>query len=131
MLKGVKQKEILLVEAEQVENWAEARFYTRSAEFLAAYHQQRSPIVQIIDTERTPFAVTKDKHAIFMVPVDEVRWTELVATAAVDLSKQVKPHSSRTELWVGGRISSRAQKEFARMGWSVFDRTRERLKSGG
>ncbi|MDH3638080.1 MAG: hypothetical protein OES09_06395 [Gammaproteobacteria bacterium] len=126
-LNGVNSRPVLVDYASQVQSPAEARFYARLGELFVALHRGRGKLVEIVATERIPFAVTEDGRALLATPVDYLRWTNAVAEAAEYIDKASGKRASKTEVWLEGSLSPVAHKKLGAFRWQVFDRAFDRL----
>ena len=129
-LGSVKGRTTLVRDASEAESQQEAEFYTQIARLLVDYGKSRSPVTHLFGSMGLPFALTKNGTMALFVPVDYLLWTQQVSEAANRITEQMQqaaPHQTR-EIWVLGRISSKAQTGLASAGFKVFDRSEERLR---
>lgn len=126
-LAGVKGRSVLMRAVSRVGTVNDALFYTRMIELLGLYHQKRGNLAEIIATNRIPYALTTNRRAVVIVPIDYLRWTRLADGFTRYLRQQISSRGSHMELWVSGRVSSRARKELGDRGWVVFDRAGRRI----
>lgn len=127
-LAGVTGRPVIVRYASAMESPEEARFAARLVELLAKYHKTRAPISQIVETDRIPFAITKKGKGVVAAPVDYLFWTQAAAGTAKVLFKAMKRHTSAPEVWVQGRVSTRAQTGLKAMGWTVFGQAFAQVK---
>ena len=64
-----------------------------------------------------------DGTLIFVVPLDNLLWTESMARFISGADKKLKslPDVTGTQLWVAGKMSPLARKEIEARGWKVFE----------
>jgi hypothetical protein len=92
----------------------EARVVAGAANMLARYHEAVERVAQV--TAPGPIiGRTASGALIVAAPVDYVAWTERIARAA-DRDDLKAP---RRVVWLSGRMSPRARKEFTQRGWTV------------
>ncbi|MGI9315915.1 MAG: hypothetical protein ACR2QW_01175, partial [bacterium] len=100
------------------------------ARLLVIYGNSHPPVEQLFSSSGLPFALTKNGSMALFVPVDYLLWTQAVSEAAIRVAEemnQTTSHNTR-EIWVLGRVSSKAQNELAAAGFKVFDHSDKRLK---
>jgi len=121
-LRGAANTDQLLLKAARVRSREEARFYVRSAELLALYHEKRTPLEQLIKDEYAPVAARDKKgRMIVALPLDYVNWSQTAHDIAMGMHGNLKQHarSDDLEVWVEGSVSQRAVRELSRLGWTV------------
>jgi hypothetical protein len=91
-----------------------ARFFDR-VEMLAAHHRTVEPLAAVT-AQGTVIGRTQGGALLVPGAVDYVAWTERVAgfTGRTDLQ------GAPVSVWVTGRLSPEAQREFAALGWTVY-----------
>ena len=94
---------------------SQTRFLATSLRMLADYHQNRKPITAI--AAHGPL-VGRDRDGALVVPapVDYVSWTERIAAFATNPDFAATPKKT---LWIRGKMSARARKEFEANGWTI------------
>lgn len=124
-LRGVRNRGQLVADAARAESREETRFFVRSAELLALYHERRAPIEELIDDGHTPVAAQDLKGRLVVVlPLDYVNWSRLALDTAtvVHGSLRARDRGVASEVWVEGTVTPRARRELLRLGWTVQDR---------
>jgi hypothetical protein len=105
--------------ASTVESEDQARFLTEAVDMLAKYHQTQTPLTRII-AQRT--IVGRDRTGAIIVPaeVDYVVWTPRMAAFAsrTDLA------ASKRIIFLSGRMSPLAKKNFESLGWTINENSR-------
>jgi hypothetical protein len=93
----------------------QARFLANAVEMLAAQHQTVEPLA---DVAAPGPLIGRTQSGALIVPgaIDYVAWTERVAGFAGRTNLQGTPGS----LWITGRMSPEAQRQFAALGWTVY-----------
>lgn len=106
--------------AREAKSEVEAEFFTESAEMLAAL-QGREPVAAVLPDSRAMVAGLGGKRAVALLPLDAVRWTEASRTALTEIAGRARKELSaeKLELELTGRMTPRAEKEAAALGWSV------------
>jgi hypothetical protein len=92
----------------------QARFLAQAVEMLAAHHQTVAPLVAVV-AQGTVIGRTQSGALIVPGAVDYVAWTERVAGFAGRTDLQGGPGG----LWITGRLSPEAQRQFVALGWTV------------
>jgi hypothetical protein len=92
----------------------QARFLASAVEMLAAHHQTVAPLAAVV-AQGTVIGRTQSGALVVPGAVDYVAWTERVAgfTGRTDLQ------GTAGTLWITGRMSPEAQRQFAALGWTV------------
>lgn len=128
-LDGVEKRARLLEEATRAQSREESRFYVRTAELLALYHEQRTALTKLIGGEHGPLAARdEDDRLIIALPLDYLNWSRSAHDTAEAMQKTLSQRNrSASEVWVEGIISDRAHQELHRLGWMVQARAFERL----
>ena len=124
----------LLHSAAQAQSREEARFYVRSAELLALYHEQRAPLEQLFEEEHGPIAARdEDGRLIVALPLDYLNWSRSTHDIASLMQGSLKRHALSTvpEVWIRGTVTERARQEIFRLGWTTHERAFEHLAPGG
>ncbi len=104
-------------------------FFQHVAEMMRGYHLHVGSVHRLLALPRIPALYTKDRALVVMLPVDQLFWTARVALVAQGLTAHVprRPHIARRELWIAGKVSSRARQEFESLGWTVYEQVSQRL----
>jgi hypothetical protein len=108
---------VALAGTAQSEN--QARFLADALDMLAKYHRTQTPLVKIIAKGTI---IGRDLTGVLMVPAeaDYVVWTRRVAYFAnrPDLA------ASKRSVWLSGRMSPLAKKNFESLGWIINENSR-------
>jgi hypothetical protein len=98
----------------------EAEFFTESAEMLAALHAS-DPVKAVLTDSKAMVAVVGGTRAVALLPLDSIRWTEAGRTALTEIAERARKElaAKRLEIQLTGRMSPRALKESAALGWNV------------
>lgn len=129
-LQGTAGADQLLRKAAQAQSREETRFYVRSAELLALYHQRRAAIDKFIVDEYSPMtAKDRDGRLIVALPVDYLSWSRTAHDIAMAMDSSLKPYTggNASEVWIEGTVSARALQVLSRLGWTVNERAFEQL----
>jgi hypothetical protein len=92
----------------------QARFLANAAEMLAAHHQTVEPLTAVM-AQGTVIGRTQSGALIVPGGVDYVAWTDQVAGFAGRTDLQ----GTTGSIWITGRMSPAAQRQFAALGWTV------------
>jgi hypothetical protein len=92
----------------------QARFLAGAVEMLAAHHQTVEPLAEVV-VNGTVIGRSQSGAQIVPAAVDYVAWTEQVAGFAGRADLRTAPGC----VWVTGRMSPEAQRQFAALGWTV------------
>jgi hypothetical protein len=93
---------------------SQTRFVASSVRMLADYDEKTKPITAIA-APGPVIGRDRDGALILPAPVDYVSWTERIASFAT--SPDLK--ASQRTVWLSGKMSPRAKKEFEVLGWTV------------
>ena len=129
-LQGTANTDQLLRKAAQVQSREEVRFYVRSAELLALYHERRASIEKLIEDEHSPMtARDKDGRLIVALPLDYLNWSRSAHDIAMAMYGSLKPYSGgdASEVWIEGAASAHALQVLSQLGWTVIERAFEKL----
>lgn len=98
----------------------EALFHVESAELLLQQHARTAFSALLADSLAT-VAVTGDRTAYLLLPVDWVRWTSDAGATARDIASRARKELKAADLVVvvTGKASTRAAKELAALGWTI------------
>lgn len=133
-LSGTDNAGHLIEEAAQAQSREETRFFVRSAELLALYHERRTPVAALIDDGQTPVAARdRADRLIVVLPLDYVNWSPTAHENAMAMQASLARHNRGTvsEVWIEGSISPRALRELWKLGWTVKPAALDILASGG
>ena len=97
---------------------SQARFLAGSVRMLADYHETQQPIVALA-APGPVIGRDRDGTVIVPAPVDYVSWTEGIAQFATSPTLAAPQRS----IWLTGKMSPRAKREFAGLGWTVREST--------
>jgi hypothetical protein len=86
-----------------------------SVRMLADYHEKTKPITAVA-APGPLIGRDRDGALILPAPVDYVSWTERVASFAQSPTFPAVPQRT---LWLAGKMSPRAKKEFEALGWTL------------
>ncbi len=98
---------------------SQARFVATSVRMLAEYHEKQKPITAIA-APGPLIGRDRDGALILPAPVDYVSWTERIASFAKNPDFLAVPQHT---LWIAGKLSPRAKKEFTANGWNIHEGT--------
>lgn len=120
-LNKAKGREVLLRIASSAETLIEGQFILRSVLFAQYYHETVEPIGELVSLPNgmVPAAITASKDGLLIAPLDQLLWTEEIATALERLAKLIEAHGAAEEhlMWVEGRISELALTQLNLAGW--------------
>lgn len=108
--------------AEDAENERHVVFFTESAELLKRFHAT-TPVTAILRDSRAVVAKTQDGRAVVLLAVDWVRWSESFAASLKEIAERAESELKvdRRELHLTGRVSERAKREMAALGFTVVE----------
>jgi hypothetical protein len=113
-LSGVSGRPAVVALAATATTEDQARFLANAVEMLAPQQQTGAPLAQL-GARGTVIGWTQSGVPVVPGPVDYVAWTERIAGFAGRPDLQ----GTAGSLWVTGRMSPDAQREFAALGWTV------------
>lgn len=118
-LKDVKGRPEVIALASTAASEEQARFVANAVHLLVQHHETRGPLAEV-NAQGTVVARERGGALVVPGPVDYVSWTEKVAGFArrEDLAAPTR------SLWLTGRMSPRAKKEFEALGWTVHEGAR-------
>lgn len=98
----------------------EALFHVESAELLQQRHAQ-TPFTALLTDSRATVAVTADRRAVWLLPLDWLRWTAAADSTAREMASRARQELNAAGLMMvlAGTASARAANELAALGWSV------------
>jgi hypothetical protein len=114
-LSGVNGRPAVVALALTATTEDQARFLASAVEMLAAHHQTVEPLAEVV-ARGTVIGRTQSGALIVPGAVDYVAWTQQVAGFAGRTDLQGTPGS----LWITGRLSPDAQRQFAVLGWTAY-----------
>jgi hypothetical protein len=95
-------------------NEDQARFYKRTAEIMAAYHQQVRPVKRIMVNQGWAFFEDADGRTVLPVLADYMAWT--AKTAAMTQAFPAAPGGQSRALWTTGFVSPVTRSEITALG---------------
>jgi hypothetical protein len=100
----------------------EALFHVESAELLQQRHA-KTPFTALLSDSLATVAVTADRRAVLLLPLDWVRWTLVADTTVRDIASRARQELKATNFVIilTGKASARAAKELGALGWSVTE----------
>jgi hypothetical protein len=113
-LSGVDGRPAVVALAVTATTEDQARFLASAVEMLAAHHRTVEPISEVM-ARGTVIGRTQGGALFVPGAVDYVAWTEQVAGFGGRTDLQGAPGS----IWITGRMSPEAQRQFAALGWTV------------
>ena len=128
-MEGVRNRDQFIKQAYFAETELDASTFQRIAEMIHGYHTQVGPISEIIPVRRVAVGYTKDQTLVIALPTDYIYWTkrsDLGLDAVMRLQATERP-VKRVELWVTGKISDKAKKEFEAKGLVVKEQIGDKL----
>jgi hypothetical protein len=98
----------------------EALFHVESAELVQQRHA-KTPFTALLTDSLATVAVTADRRAVLLLPLDWVRWTSAADSTVREIASRARQELKATSLLIvlTGKTSSRAAKELAAQGWNV------------
>jgi len=96
----------------------EALFHVESAELLQQRHA-KTPFTGLLTESLATVAVTADRRAVVLLPIDWLRWTETAESTLRDIDARTRKELKATGLLIvlTGKASSLAAREIAARGW--------------
>jgi hypothetical protein len=130
-LKNAKHRPVAVTKAAAAQSRSEGLLFSRLAQLLAAYNKSRSPVTEIVETQRRlPLARARNGSALLAVPVDYLNWTAVTEQGAQAFFAVAGKQSAdkKIEIWVEGQVSDRARQGLTKLGWTVHDRAFAQLE---
>ena len=120
---------VLVEHATDVVAQDEARFFGGMGEALGQYHNNRTPILRIIDTQSLPAAVNANDRIVIILHVDFLTCTKMLHDFVDQVTEEIEDRAPDygIELWVEGKISDLVRSNLYARKWTVHDQYRERL----
>lgn len=128
-LGSARGRGLLIRQALRAESEVDALFYQQVAETFAGYHRTISPLRELAVHNGLAIAYAQNATLVVAFPLDYGRWTSRSAPVARNLAANYpKRHGVKTiDVWVTGRFSDRAKREFAALGIKVTENIDERV----
>lgn len=128
-LKGIKGRETFLAAASLVTRQQVALFYRTTAQMMAGYNTEVSPVSSIERIGGTPYLMKKDGTAVLVLPLDFIFRTKQVASKLKTIDSGLEKTGGITakELWITGKVDKDARKMLTDAGWKITESTAERL----
>jgi hypothetical protein len=128
-LKGIKGRETFIAAASLVSQQSVAIFYRVTAQMMAGYHANVSPVNNIERISGTPYLVKKDGNAVLVLPIDFIFRTEQVASKlkTIDSGLEKIGGGKSKELWITGKVDGGARKLLVDSGLKIVENAAERL----
>ena len=100
-----------------------AAFRQRQAAMYTQFNRKVKPIHRFAAGDNFASGLLEDGTLIFVVPLDNLLWTESMARFISGADKKLKslPEVTGTQIWVAGKMSPLARKEIEARGWKVFE----------
>ena len=109
--------------AEESENERQVVFFTESAELLQRFHA-KTPVTAILPDSRAVVAKTQQGHAVILLAVDYIRWSELFEKSLREILERAKTELgvSKVEMHMTGFASDRAKQQLKELGVTLIER---------
>jgi hypothetical protein len=131
-LDKVKGREMFLQNANAVASKIEGDFMVWSVMFAEGYHENVSPIAELVASPNgfVPIAITESGTGMVFAPLDHLLWTEGVETALTDMVRLMDEHGGGKEhaLWVEGVFSPLALERLSASSWVKTSKAFDKLK---
>jgi hypothetical protein len=111
----------ILSQALNMQTEVEARFFVHATVLLGSYHVQRNALSRVVAEATIPLGIVGSAHAVLVLPVDKVYWTDSIAEGAAAY-EQAQPGTIETKAvhFLGG-VSKRCRAEIESRGWQVIE----------
>lgn len=120
-LDDAQGREVLLHIANAAETPIEGQFILRSALLAQLFHENIEPIKLLVSAPNgmVPAAITASGDGLIIAPLDQLLWTEEIATGLERLANLIDDHGATDEhlMWVDGRVSDLALAQLTATGW--------------
>ncbi len=128
-MKGVRNRDQFIKQALFAESELDASTFQRIAEMIHGYHKQVGRISEIIPVRRVAVGYTKDQTLVIALPTDYIYWTRRadLGLDAIMRLQATERTVKQVELWVTGKISEKARKEFEAKGMVIKEQIGDRL----
>jgi hypothetical protein len=95
------------------------------AEMYAQHNRDIAPLKTFIGLDAFVAAVTDDNVIVLNLPMDDMLWTEVMATAMLSLNEYVNGlfWVEKKQLYFTGSVSPLARKNITNYGWEIIDNT--------
>ena len=123
-LEGVKNLDLAAIQLSHAASLAETRFLLNAVGLLAWYQGEHNNIDRITSRTRMPYGVTSSNELVAMIPGDFLIWSAEVESNLKQIDDEERPYPSKS-LWMIGRTSEQAHREFVKRGWVIHDRTND------
>jgi hypothetical protein len=119
-LDGVAGRDELFRHAMGLTSETEAKVYLRSVGLLVVAHRQQ-PVSSVLPGVRLPAARLADGGIIVCGAFDAIYWTSDVAVGEREIRESLPAANAPAvrEIWLEGRVSARARREFEQRGWRI------------
>jgi hypothetical protein len=100
----------------------EALFHVESAELVQQRHA-KTPFTALLTDSLATVAITADRRAVLVLPLDWVRWTSAADSTVREIASRARQELKATNfvIMLTGKASARAAKELAALGWNVTE----------
>ena len=106
-----------------------AAFRRHQIEMYATYSQKRQPIQEFRFLDQFAVATQKDGSTLLMAPLDQLLWTQDIATYVDSVDQRLASQAGPTKyLWFSGTASPLARKNLTQAGWKLQEKAWEQLK---
>ena len=120
-MKGIAGRELVLKWTASSLSEDEALYTATTVALIAWFHTQ-SPLKKFLPNTLLPVVETVDGRSVVLLPVDELTWTEDVASIMdFVMSHEDKERISNEEAWLLGRASAQARAELEKRDWKVVE----------
>ena len=120
-LEGVEGREGVLRWAADSMSEDEALFSATTVALIAWFHEQ-TPISSFLSNTLLPIVETADGRVVALLAIDELSWTEDVASIMTfAMQREDKERIKNEEAWLLGRASARARSELEARDWKVLE----------
>jgi hypothetical protein len=109
--------------AEEAENERQVVFFTESAELLQRFHA-KTPVIAILPDSRAVVAKTKQGHAVILLAVDYIRWSESFEKTLQEIRERAKSELgvSKVEIHMTGFASDGAKQQLKALGVTLVEK---------
>ena len=116
-------REVLLNIANSAATLIEGQFVVRSILFAQLYHETVEPIAEFMSAPNgmVPVVLNASGNGLIFAPLDQLLWTEEIATALERLAELFDDHAATNEhlIWVEGQVSDLALAQSSATGWRI------------
>lgn len=122
---GVADRGVFLERVAAANSRSIAYFMRRQAELIAAHQSRTKALTRFVSLGGFPFAQTRDRGVVAVIPADALSWTQTTARAFQDSAADMrKLGASRAEIRITGRATALAKRRLKEMGWTVVENVR-------